>query len=127
MMKKILIVLIMLALINLYISCYRQVIKAAIDTKTNDVELYIVDREARELIFEANMYRFKGDTLDGFGRIVLFGQEQEPVRIKIALNDITEVQSREKEFEGGKTFLLAMGIIILSGVIFYVSVFPVQR
>jgi hypothetical protein len=55
-MNKILIVLIILALINLYISCYRTVIKTAIDTKTNDVELYIVDRESRELIFEANMY-----------------------------------------------------------------------
>jgi hypothetical protein len=107
-MKKVLIVLLIFAYMNCYLGCTSKVIitDKEVDTETNNDDLIVVTKDSIHYYFDANMYRFENDSLDGIAKIN--GDEQKQ-RVKIALEDIVRTGEVIKEIDS--TWGLIGGII----------------
>ena len=138
-MKKVLIVFLIFAHMNCYLGCAKKFIitDKELDTETNDNNLFVsiknpvfhmripehdtkdstdsllnpyVPWDSLHYIFEANMYRFKNDSLDGIA--ILYNTEQKEM-IKIALNDIARAGvATDKKIKWGQIGTTVLGVIV---------------
>ena len=107
---------------NCYLGCASKVIitDKDFDTRTNNDDLIVVTKDSIHYYFDANMYRFENDSLDGIAKIN--GNEQKQ-RVKIALEDIVRTGEVIKEIDstwgliggitGGTVLLLAVMVLIV--------------
>ena len=124
-MKKVLIVLLIFAYMNCYLGCTSKVIitDKEVDTGTNNDDLIVVTKDSIHYYFDANMYQFKNDSLDGMAKIN--GDEQKQ-RVKIALEDIVRTGEVIKEIDkfwglfggiaGGIVLFAVIALIVMSSV-----------
>ena len=120
-MKKVIIVLLIFAYMNCYLGCTSKVIitDKELDTGNNNDDLVVVTKDSIHYYFDANMYRFENDSLDGIAKIN--GDEQKQ-RVKIALEDIVRTGEVIKEIDstwgliggmvGGTVLLLAVAFLL---------------
>jgi hypothetical protein len=124
-MKKVLVVFLVFAYMNCYLGCTTSkkmiITDKEVDTGTNNDDLIVMTIDSTCYFFEANMYRFKNDSLDGIATI--YGEEHKQ-RMKIALNDIigigdetTENKANYLGLIGGTigVLVLVIGVFVLIG------------
>jgi hypothetical protein len=90
-MKKVLILVIILAYFNTYISCNstKHTTYSASELATNNErDIDVVTKESEKFRFKSNTYHTIGDTLVGQGYAMIDEEEQKLERINIALKDI---------------------------------------
>jgi len=109
-MKKVFIVFLVSAYLNCYIGCVakKQEITVSypdLDKSTNDFPLQVMTIDSTKYYFDADMYRFLGDTLDGIANV-----NGEPTRIKLGSSQIVWVNT-EKVIAGAHLTVVG-GIII---------------
>ena len=102
---------------NCYLGCTSKVIitDKEVDTGANNDDLIVVTKDSIHYYFDANMYRFENDSLDGIAKIN--GDEQKQ-RVKIALEDIVRTGEVIKEIDtfwgivGGTVLLFAVIVLV---------------
>lgn len=86
-MKKSITIFLIITLVNCYLGCTTKVIKTGINftSQDNNDDLVLLSTDSTKYFFEANMYRFKNDSIDGIAQIN--GSEQKQ-RVKLARADL---------------------------------------
>ena len=114
-MKKVFIVFLIFAYLNCYMGCVKStpitVAFDELDRSTNDNPLVVMTKDSTEYYFDADMYRFLGDTLDGIARV-----NDQSERVKLAGSDIVSISyshSQVKEETFWLIGIIALGVIIL--------------
>jgi hypothetical protein len=73
------------------------------DKSNNDINITTMSKDSIEYYFDADMYRFLNDTLDGIAEV-----NGEPKRIKLATSDIVSIST------GGEKRISTTGWIIIA-------------
>ena len=120
-MKKVLLVFLVFAYMNCYLGCTSKVniTDKEVDTGTNNDDLIVVTKDSTHYYFDANMYRFENDSLDGIAKT---NSDEQKQRVKIALEDIVRTGEVIKEIDtfwglfggivGGTVLLLFFAFLI---------------
>jgi len=87
-----------------------------VDTGTNNDDLIVVTKDSTHYYFDANMYRFENDSIDGMAKINGAKQKQ---RVKIALEDIVRTGEVIKEIDS--TWGLIGGIVVGTVLLLYLA------
>ena len=109
-MKKLTIAVLIFAHINSYWGCYKTSVLQKPDVNTNAPELSVTTTDGRSIQFEPHMYRFLNDTIDGFGHEIIAGEKQTTSRMKLALTDISSVETKESH---NKAFFFIIGTVLV--------------
>ena len=124
-MKKLLIVLLIFAYMNCYFGCATKYVftDKELDTGTNNDNLIVVTKDSIHYYFDANMYRFENDSLDGIAKI---NDEEKKQRVKIALEDIVRTGEVINVVNAGPILgfvgYTVLGSLILIGVLWLVFI-----
>jgi hypothetical protein len=119
-MKKVFIFVLIFSYLNCYFGCTTtknlSIIDSELDTVNNDNDLIVQTIDDTAYFFNADMYRFKNDSLDGLGSV--YGQENYQ-RLRIALNDIVGVGEEITEAEPNWSTILwiSCGVIVILAVL----------
>ena len=119
-MKKILILLIILAYFNSYLGCMstkQSTYSSSELKKSNRRDIEVVTKSSDKFIFKSYTYQTIGDTLVGQGRAIIDNEEQKLRRINIALSDIAYGVSKEEHLNTWSYIgigLVAVSIIVIS-------------
>ena len=115
-MKKVLIVIIIIAYFNSYLGCVstKHTTYSASELKTNNErDMDVVTKSSDKFRFKSYTYKINGDTLVGQGRAIIQSDEQKLKRIKIALSDIAYCDSNEKHLNAWSYVGIGLGVSII--------------
>jgi hypothetical protein len=122
-MKKVLILLIVIAYFNSYLGCSstKHTSYSTSELATNNKrDIEVVTKESEKFSFKRNTYQTIGDSLVGQGRLITGEEEQKLERINIALKDIVySVQYEENLSTWGYVGMGAAVAGIIALVIIY--------